>query len=204
MEGGFELRPGESVNVTAEYYATIWGRNGCLFDHSGHGTCVTGDCGGVLRCAEATQNMIPVLPVTYAVLNFYNVLPDFYAVSVANGFNLPMSILPYGHPAGAGQCNASSCFTDLNQICPSELQVRSNGSNGQIVVRKSPCVAFNKPEFCCPSVAHFPEDPPTDESCKPTRYSAAFQAACPTALVHSTLDWMRFGCDDANYLISFC
>ncbi|KAF2286432.1 hypothetical protein GH714_016890 [Hevea brasiliensis] len=131
IDGGFELRPGESVNVTAEDYAFIW----------------------------------------------------VEMVSVHNGFNLPISILPYGSPAA--ECKTSSCFTNLNQICPNELQVRSNGS---IVACMSPCLAFNKPEFCCArGRLHIPEYPDNDD-CKPTNYSVAFEAGCPTASTTAALE----------------
>ncbi|KAJ9176097.1 hypothetical protein P3X46_011446 [Hevea brasiliensis] len=200
IDGGFELRPGESVNVTAEDYAFIWGRNGCSFNQSGHGTCITGDCGGVLRCGEASQSLIPILPVTYAMMYLHEFVPDFYAVSVHNGFNLPISILPYGSPAA--ECKTSSCFTNLNQICPNELQVRSNGS---IVACMSPCLAFNKPEFCCArGRLHIPEYPDNDD-CKPTNYSVAFEAGCPTASTTAALELSKASvCWRANYLISFC
>ncbi|CBI24855.3 unnamed protein product, partial [Vitis vinifera] len=55
MDGGFELRPGESVDITAPegWSGRFWGRRRCSFDDSGKGSCVTGDCGGVLKCAGA-------------------------------------------------------------------------------------------------------------------------------------------------------
>ncbi|RVW97190.1 Pathogenesis-related protein 5 [Vitis vinifera] len=53
MDGGLELRPGQSVdiNATQGWSGCFWGRRSCSFDNSGKGSCVTGDCGGVLKYA---------------------------------------------------------------------------------------------------------------------------------------------------------
>ncbi|XP_021645646.2 pathogenesis-related thaumatin-like protein 3.5 [Hevea brasiliensis] len=201
IDGGLELSPGKSVNLTAEYYATIWGRTGCSFNSSGYGTCVTGDCDGKLSCRDEIpgRSFIPPRPVTYALFNLgKNHIPDYYVVSVANGFNIPISILPYGDASGGG-CEASSCFTELNQTCPYELQLRSNG---RVVACMSPCFGFYtiKPRFCCSYYE------PPDDLCKPTNYSEVFKAACPTALPTLTFDFSKvLRCSEANnYLISFC
>ena len=55
MDGGLELRPGKPVdiNATQGWSGHFWGHSSCSFDNSGKGSCVTGDCGGVLKCARA-------------------------------------------------------------------------------------------------------------------------------------------------------
>ncbi|KAG7590176.1 Osmotin/thaumatin-like superfamily [Arabidopsis suecica] len=47
-DGGFPLTPGASVQLTAPagWSGRFWARTGCNFDASGHGNCVTRDCGG--------------------------------------------------------------------------------------------------------------------------------------------------------------
>ncbi|EEF35521.1 conserved hypothetical protein [Ricinus communis] len=49
---------------------------------------------------------------------------DVYQGNLGAGFNSPMSILPYG--PDSDQCQASSCLSDLNRVCPSELQLQGN------------------------------------------------------------------------------
>ncbi|KAF8045662.1 hypothetical protein N665_4562s0003, partial [Sinapis alba] len=63
-DGGFELAPGASADVTAPagWSGRVWGRTGCNFDASGAGSCLTGDCGNKLKCAGAGG----VPPVTLA------------------------------------------------------------------------------------------------------------------------------------------
>ncbi|GFQ08475.1 thaumatin-like protein, partial [Phtheirospermum japonicum] len=46
---------------------------------------------------------------------------DFYDVSLVDGFNLPVSIVPSG---GSGNCSAVICNSNLNLECPEKLQVR--------------------------------------------------------------------------------
>lgn len=55
MDGGLELRPGKpiDINATQGWSGHFWGHCSCSFDNLGKGSCVTGDCGGVLKCAGA-------------------------------------------------------------------------------------------------------------------------------------------------------
>jgi len=51
-ESGFELAKGESQNLTVDtnWNGRVWGRTNCTFDSKGTGSCLTGDCSGVLNC----------------------------------------------------------------------------------------------------------------------------------------------------------
>ena len=64
----------------------IWARTWCSFNRSGHGSCQTGDYGGLLQC-EAYGT----LPNTLAefTLNQYQNL-DFFDISLVDGFYVPM------------------------------------------------------------------------------------------------------------------
>lgn len=60
---------------------------------------------------------------------------DVYVVSVVNGFNIPMSIIP-----SASNCSVASCPNDLNPGCPSQL-VGPMNATGNPVGCKSACAA---------------------------------------------------------------
>lgn len=49
---GFELSSKASrvLNVATNWDGRIWGRTNCTFDGDGRGSCMTGDCGGLLNC----------------------------------------------------------------------------------------------------------------------------------------------------------
>jgi len=55
LDSGFQLKPGHAMNITAPkgWSGRFWGRSGCTFDISGNGKCITGDCGGKLKCVGA-------------------------------------------------------------------------------------------------------------------------------------------------------
>ncbi|KDP26886.1 hypothetical protein JCGZ_18044 [Jatropha curcas] len=187
MGGGFELRPGQSVTLNAPqgWSGRFWGRTGCSFDRSGRGRCLTGDCGGVLKCAGAGG----VPPASLAEFTLNSPL-DYYDVSLVDGFNLPISILP------TGACKSVECVADMNRRCPGSLQVRWNR---QVVACKSACLAFGSPEFCCTGPYGSPA------TCKPSNYSKVFKDACPTAYSYAFDDsTSTFTCQGANYLIRFC
>ncbi|KAK3008653.1 hypothetical protein RJ639_014856 [Escallonia herrerae] len=104
-----------------------------------HGKCTTGDCGGVLQCAGAGGTP----PASLAEFTLGTTSPDFYDVSLVDGYNIPLSIVP--HSIGSN-CSVVRCLTDLNLKCPTALQVKMNG---QVVACMSACMAFKKPEYCC-------------------------------------------------------
>ncbi|XP_058075579.1 thaumatin-like protein [Magnolia sinica] len=190
LRGGFQLAPGQTVNINVPrgWSGRFWARTGCAFDRADHGKCVTGDCGGSLRCAGAGG----APPSTLAEFTLDSPL-DFYDVSLVDGYNLPVSILPSG---SSGTCQEVRCVSDLNRSCPAALQVMREG---RVVACKSACMAFGSPEYCCTGEFGGPG------TCKPTAYSRVFKAACPTAYSYAYDDpTSTFTCKGADYLITFC
>ncbi|KAL0801862.1 hypothetical protein Bca101_057038 [Brassica carinata] len=140
--GGFQLNPSASVQVTppSRWSGRIWARTGCNFSSSGQGNCVTGDCGGVLKCAAAGGGGVP--PVTLAEFTIGE--KDNYDVSLVDGYNVKIGIKPQG---GTGDCKYAGCVSDLNANCPNELRVVDPQKN--VVACKNACEVFNMPEYCC-------------------------------------------------------
>lgn len=193
MNGGLRLKPGESVNIQAPtgWSGRFWGRRGCSFDNTGRGTCVTGDCGGVLECAGAGG----APPASLAEFTLDSPI-DYYDVSLVDGYNMPISIIPSNGSTGIGMCKAVRCVSELNRNCPKSLQVQRKG---RVVACNSACMAFNTPEYCCTGAYGSPS------TCKPTNYSKVFKASCPTAYSYAYDDpTSTFTCKGANYLIRFC
>ncbi|CAH8363986.1 unnamed protein product [Eruca vesicaria subsp. sativa] len=193
-DGGFPLTPGASQQLTAPpgWSGRFWPRTGCNFDSTGHGNCVTGDCGGVLKCIGGG-----VPPTTLAEFTVGSGVSgkDFYDVSLVDGYNVEMGIKPQG---GSGDCKYAGCVADVNNVCPNELRVM-DPRTGIIAACKSACAAFNSPEFCCTG-AHA-----TPGTCSPTHYSVMFKNACPSAYSYAYDDaTSTFTCSGANYLITFC
>ncbi|CAH2037032.1 unnamed protein product [Thlaspi arvense] len=106
-----------------------------------------------------------------------------------------MSIMPV---KGSGQCSYAGCVSDLNQMCPVGLQVRSRNGK-RVVACKSACSAFNSPQYCCTGSFGNPL------SCKPTAYSKIFKVACPKAYSYAYDDPTSIAtCSKANYIVTFC
>ncbi|KAH8966634.1 hypothetical protein BDL97_03G035900 [Sphagnum fallax] len=192
-EGGFALAPGNKSSVVAEagWGGRFWGRTGCVFDAHGIGSCQTGDCGGVLKCAGAGG--APPASLAEFTLNAANG-DDFYDVSLVDGYNMAIRITPSG---GKGACGVPGCTSNLNTHCPAALQVMS--ATGSVVACKSACAAFGTPQYCCTDAYGSPT------TCLPTPYSKVFKSACPTAYSYAYDDASStFTCTGANYQISFC
>ncbi|KAH7846388.1 hypothetical protein Vadar_013438 [Vaccinium darrowii] len=172
--GGFSLAPGASTQLSAPagWSGRFWPRTGCNFDGSGNGKCDTGDC-GKLMCTGAG---IP--PVTLAEFTIGGD-KDFYDVSLVDGYNVGLGIRTSG---GTGSCRYTSCASDVNKNCPTELQVTNAGS---VIACKSACMAFNTPEYCCTG------DHSTPQTCSPTQYSQIFKNACPSAYSYAYDDPSR-------------
>uniref|UniRef100_A0A7N0U3X4 Thaumatin-like protein 1 n=1 Tax=Kalanchoe fedtschenkoi TaxID=63787 RepID=A0A7N0U3X4_KALFE len=195
---GFALQKGESrpVPVPSAWSGRIWGRTLCSTDSAtGKFTCATADCGsGKLECSGA--GAIPPATLAEFTLNGAGG-QDFYDVSLVDGYNLPMMVVPSG---GTGKnCSATGCSVDLNGACPTELKVLSmDGKQG--VACKSACEAFGDARYCCSGAYGSPD------TCKPSQYSQMFKNACPRAYSYAYDDkTSTFTCGSSpDYAITFC
>ncbi|KAL6295563.1 hypothetical protein ACE6H2_003705 [Prunus campanulata] len=124
---GFALQKGETKTISAptSWGGRFWGRTLCSQDSSGKFSCVTGDCGsGKVECAG--NGAAPPATLAEFTLDGSGGL-DFFDVSLVDGYNLPMLVVPQG---GSGtNCSNTGCVVDLNGLCPSELkQERVSGT----------------------------------------------------------------------------
>ncbi|XP_058772153.1 pathogenesis-related thaumatin-like protein 3.5 [Vicia villosa] len=186
--GGFVLKQGQSsvFNAPVSWSGRIWARTGCNFDQNGDGQCQTGACGTTLKCGGAGKT-----PASLAEFTLAN--PDFYDVSLVDGFNVPISVKPIN---GKGNCSTAGCDSDLRSTCPKELSVKSNGKT---VGCRSACDVFDTDEYCCRGNFGNPS------TCKPTFYSKKFKEACPTSYSYAYDDPTSiFTCTGTDYIIAFC
>ncbi|CAA0817155.1 Pathogenesis-related protein 5 [Striga hermonthica] len=192
INGSLELEPGKSTSVSAPigWSGRFWARTGCSFDNSGQtGNCITGDCGGRLKC-EGIGGAPPVSLAEFTL----DSPQDFYDVSLVDGFNLPVSIIPSGR---SGNCPPINCRSNLNTNCPPNLREYSSG--GQVVGCKSACLALGGDQYCCTGKYN------NAQVCTATDYSRYFKAGCPTAYSYPYDDHTSlFTCKGAHYSIIFC
>ncbi|XP_010912035.1 pathogenesis-related thaumatin-like protein 3.5 [Elaeis guineensis] len=187
--GGLALRSGQSVVFTAPvgWSGRIWGRTGCNFDQAGNGSCQTGACGTALKCSASGEPPATLAEFTLAAM-------DFYDVSLVDGFNLPITVMPVN--GKGGNCSAAGCNTDLRNSCPTELAVMADGKT---VACRSACDVFDTDQYCCRGVYGNPV------TCQPTYYSKKFKQACPTAYSYAYDDPTSiFTCLEGDYIITFC
>lgn len=186
--GGFVLKSGQSIVFKAPvgWSGRIWARTGCNFNKNGNGPCKTGACGTSLKCKASGATPASLAEFTLAT-------PDFYDVSLVDGFNLPLVVTPIN---GRGNCSVAGCDSDLRTSCPSELAVKSNG---KVIACRSACDVFNTDEYCCRGVYGNPV------VCQPTYYSKKFKEACPTAYSYAYDDPTSiFTCSGTDYVVTFC
>ncbi|TKY49397.1 G-type lectin S-receptor serine/threonine-protein kinase RLK1 [Spatholobus suberectus] len=182
---GFLLTTGQSSAVTAPatWTGRIWGRTLCTTDSALQNfSCVTGDCGtGTVECGGSGGSP-PATLVEFSTGGSGGL--DFYDVSLGDGFNVPVKVVP----DGGNNCGSVQCSEDVNAVCPAELKVLSAG--GKVVACKSACAAFNSSEYCD----------------KPNAYSQIFKKACPQAYSYSLDDNNTvFTCPTpADYNVVFC
>ncbi|KAL6128110.1 hypothetical protein ACLB2K_071466 [Fragaria x ananassa] len=102
----------------------VWGRTLCNQSSTGNFSCFTADCGtGKIEC-DRNGGSLPATLAEFS-LNLTGGM-DYYDVSLATGFNLPMVVEPHG--AGSSNCSSSGCSVDLNGSCPRELRVAQTES----------------------------------------------------------------------------
>ncbi|KAK9724016.1 hypothetical protein RND81_05G041800 [Saponaria officinalis] len=191
---GFELAHGASFTIAAlpSWSGRIWARSQCHVDGATQRfVCASADCGtGQIACRGA--GAIPPATLAEFTLNG-NGNMDFYDVSLVDGFNLPISVVPQG-------CPTTGCLVDINnKACPPELAIK-DGSGG-IIGCKSACLAFQQPQYCCTGAFSTPQ------TCPPTSYSSIFKSQCPLAYSYAYDDKSStFTCrsGSTDYHITFC
>ncbi|KAJ3692789.1 hypothetical protein LUZ60_011884 [Juncus effusus] len=198
---GFELGTGDSrvVNAPDSWSGRIWGRTYCGTDsQSGRFGCATCDCGsGLVECSGRGAD--PPCSLAEFTLSGSG-RNDFYDVSLVDGSNVPMVVIPQG---GAGpNCGVTGCLVDLNAPCPSDLKMTTRYTGDIAVACKSACEAFGSPEFCCSGQYASPN------TCTPSAYSQFFKNACPRAYSYAYDDaTSTFTCTTgtvSTYQITFC
>ncbi|CAM0872240.1 unnamed protein product [Alopecurus aequalis] len=216
---GFALAQGASAAVAAPagWSGRMWARTLCAEDATGKFTCATGDCGsGALQCNGG--GAAPPASLVEFTLDGSGGM-DFFDVSLVDGYNLPMLIVPQGAGAagaatavaanstGGPKCMATGCLVDLNDACPADLKVLSSTSVagtaaavGTTMACKSACEAFGSPQYCCSGAYGSPN------TCQPSTYSQYFKSACPRAYSYAYDDsTSTFTCAaGTNYVITFC
>ncbi|KAK4435527.1 PR5-like receptor kinase [Sesamum alatum] len=158
----------------------------------GNFSCLTGYCGtGKVECDWYS-------PTSTTLVEFQldgSQGMDFYVLSLVNGFNLPILVVPEGD--SRDNCTSVRCVADLNERCPSELRVTTAG--GERVACKSACQAFGENRYCCTGeyAGH--------DKCRPNQYTQVFEKACPEASssLHDRAASL-VSCAGADYTITFC
>ncbi|CAL9156313.1 unnamed protein product [Musa hybrid cultivar] len=125
---GFALQKGEtrSLDAPAAWSGRFWGRTHCATDSSGKFSCATGDCGsGSVECSGS--GAAPPATLAEFTLDGSGGM-DFYDVSLVDGYNLPVLVVPQG--GSGGGCSSTGCPVELNGVCPSDLKVVLSTSDG--------------------------------------------------------------------------
>ncbi|KAK4482047.1 hypothetical protein RD792_011605 [Penstemon davidsonii] len=194
-DGGFPLKPGQQVVIQApdRWSGRIWARQGCTFDQtgSGFGSCETGDCNGQLRCMGIGGQ--PPATVVEMTLGTETNPMHYYDVSLVDGFNIPVAMIPVG---GGNGCGVAACEVDLNLFCPVKMGVRGGG---KVVGCKSACLATGDDKYCCTGKYDSPEN------CKPTAFGHLFKSICPRAYSYAYDEFSGLKtCRAKGYAITFC
>ncbi|KAG6754572.1 hypothetical protein POTOM_040361 [Populus tomentosa] len=191
---GFSLGKNESkiIKAPASWNGRFWGRTYCTEDYSGNFSCITGDCGsGKLEC-YGNGGASPVTLAEFSLGNFNGL--DFFDVSLVYGFNLPLLVVPSGQ-----NCSSTGCIADLNESCPTELEV-TNGTEGKSVGCRSACDALGLPIYCCDGTSS------SRDKCKPSLYSQFFKNSCPQgySYIYDDNTNTTYTCPSTDYQITFC
>lgn len=198
LNGGWQLDSGETTTFTVPqdlYASRVWARTNCDWS-SGQFRCDTGSCGPDVACAGRTGQT----PATLAEITLGS--PDFYDVSLVDGYNIQTSIRPTS-PSSPNNywCTNTDCTSDLNDICPDEL--KKWNQYGQVVGCLSACERFNTDEYCCRGAFNTPST--CKSSSWPVNYPWIFKQACPSAYSYAYDDQTStFTCQNTDYEIIFC
>ncbi|HTC93911.1 MAG TPA: thaumatin family protein [Terriglobales bacterium] len=201
--GGIELLPGASATTTVPTpwsAGRIWGRRECTFDSTGHGSCATGDCGGLLNCthAGAGNTTITEWTLTGAATG-----ADNYDISLVDAFDFPVSV-QLNDPSPS-HCINAACQVDLRNFCTGDQQ--NKDSAGNVVGCKSLCGKYQTPNYCCAGLYGAPG------SCNNVSWNTNFRGTAVKNYCNSVYGYAYddpssdFNCSPpptTGYTITFC
>ncbi|XP_033758652.1 pathogenesis-related protein 5-like [Pecten maximus] len=198
LGGGWKMNPGDrrQFTVVDHWNGRIWGRTHCTES----GQCQTGDCGG-LQCNGRTGR--PPATLAEFTLDGWGE-EDYYDLSLVDGFNLMMTIIPVSgtydtNHHGTYYCARAGCYSDLNQGCPGEQQQHYGG---QVVACKSACEATGRDDYCCRNAHNTPQTCPSFPGAR------FFKGRCPEAYSYAYDDHKStFTCrgrPKTAYTVRFC
>lgn len=102
-DGGFYLPSGHTRRIIVRWKWTgrLWARTGCNFASNCNRACQTSDCDGRLQC----NGLIGTPPATLVQISVQadQTKPNFYDVSLVDGYNLPVSVSASARRATAHQ-----------------------------------------------------------------------------------------------------
>lgn len=192
---GLILKSGKTSTVTAPdtWSGRFWGRTDCNIDSvTGKFSCVTGNCGSEKLACNGKGPEPPTTLAQFSLSSEGGL--DFYNVSVVDGFNVPILVVPVG---GSGEnCSSTGCPVDLNNECPTNLRVYNKS---KVVGCQGACSALKLKQFCCVGKYSSPK------TCELSSYSLAFKRACPDAYSYPyDYGTKTFSCSSESYNIIFC
>lgn len=142
---GFLLEPGETLSqlVSSNWQGRVWARTNCTFNAEGTASangsgpaCLTGDCGGTVKCLGAGTPPASLAEFTLAT----PAGQTFYDLSLVDGFNLGLGIIYNNSTSnGTSESNATSNIPPnfTNPICV--------GAAAQL--SDTPTSAFETPQY---------------------------------------------------------
>ena len=206
LNGGFKLdvNSSKSFNVPSNWISTrVWARTGCSEVNVNGNVklmCETGDCSNGLECNGAGSDGVSLAEFTLGT-------SDTYDVSLVDGFNIPVAIVP-SHIAVEvrseinfiyAQCRSTYCANDVNLDCPIESQVVKGGN---VVACLSSCNTYKTDAYCCKGAFATPE------TCARPVVSERAKSLCPLSYTYAYDDHTStFTCPDyaqPDYTIVFC
>jgi hypothetical protein len=161
-----------TLDVPAGITGCLWARTGCWFSSNGKGSCKTGDCGGDFAC-----NISGKPP--YTVVEIKTSSPqNLFDISLVDGFNVPMEILPVP-VQGEKECSKGlRCAANITSQCPEEMKVPGGCNNTCTTgTGSSNCTYSGFFKRMCPDAYSRLSDDSATHSCPAgTKYQVIF---CP-------------------------
>lgn len=163
-----------AVSVSEAVNSRVWARTACIDD-----VCAAGGNEG---------------RGTLVQLNLPAEGTDVYDVSLVDGFNVPMAMIPVPTSATTeGEpCRAASCAADLTVVCPEALLRYDD--QGEVAYCASSCQACQACPGCvdcgdpggpaCIDCGAFADFCCTGQACEANEHTMLWKSLCPDAITH--------------------